>query len=289
MLHGLDALDEDPGTKVIVLVSKPPAAEVAEQVLGRGRRDRQAGRRDLPRRRTRRRCSARASSRRPASPRPPTWRSRSPRASTPHAGADRDRRTARSRSREAARGDGAEPAVRARHLLRRDVLLRGAADPAATRASRPRRTRRPRATADSPTSRSAPGNTIIDMGDDEFTQGRPHPMIDPSLRDARVRDEVADPTTAVVLFDVVLGYGSADDPIGEPGRRDRHAPAPRHAARAGTSPSSRYVCGTDQDPQDRDQVVAGTRRPPACSSPGSNAEAATWAAAVVTARQGAAA
>ena len=37
-------------------------------------------------------------------------------------------------------------------------------------------------------------------------------MIDPSLRDARIRDEVADPTTAVVLFDVVLGYGSAADP-----------------------------------------------------------------------------
>ena len=50
------------------------------------------------------------------------------------------------------------------------------------------------------------------MGDDEFTQGRPHPMIDPSLRDARIRDEVADPTTAVVLFDVVLGYGSPTNP-----------------------------------------------------------------------------
>ncbi|MBZ4217706.1 hypothetical protein K9B40_24350, partial [Klebsiella aerogenes] len=55
-------------------------------------------------------------------------------------------------------------------------------------------------------------NTIVDMGDDEFTQGRPHPMIDPSLRDARIRDEIADPSTAVVLFDVVLGYGSCDDP-----------------------------------------------------------------------------
>src|SRR5262249_53514171 len=49
-------------------------------------------------------------------------------------------------------------------------------------------------------------NTFVDMGDDQFTQGRPHPMIDPALRDARIRDEIADPTTAVVLFDVVLGY-----------------------------------------------------------------------------------
>ena len=47
-------------------------------------------------------------------------------------------------------------------------------------------------------------HSIIDMGDDEFTQGRPHPMIDPSLRDTRIREEVADPSTAVVLFDVVL-------------------------------------------------------------------------------------
>jgi hypothetical protein len=38
-------------------------------------------------------------------------------------------------------------------------------------------------------------------------------MIDPSLRDSRIRAEVADPSTAVVLFDVVLGYGSAADPI----------------------------------------------------------------------------
>ena len=56
-------------------------------------------------------------------------------------------------------------------------------------------------------------NTIIDMGEDEFTQGRPHPMIDPSLRDARIRQEVEDPATAVVLFDVVLGYGSSLEPV----------------------------------------------------------------------------
>ena len=76
-------------------------------------------------------------------------------------------------------------------------------------------------------------NTIIDMGDDEFTQGRPHPMIDPSLRDARIRDEVADPATAVVLFDVVLGYGSAAD-------ADRRARSPRRpSGSAGPGPRRR--------------------------------------------------
>ena len=56
-------------------------------------------------------------------------------------------------------------------------------------------------------------HTIIDMGDDEFTQGRPHPMIDPGLRDERLAREAADPATAVLLVDVVLGYGSTMDPV----------------------------------------------------------------------------
>src|SRR4029077_3587967 len=101
-------------------------------------------------------------------------------------------------------------------------------------------------------------NTIIDMGDDKFTQGRPHPMIDPSQRDARIRDEVSDPTTAVVLFDVVLGYGSADNPTaGLPSA----VGSARAKGKAGGRPIAfiGYVCGTDQDPQDRSKVVAGLK------------------------------
>ena len=101
-------------------------------------------------------------------------------------------------------------------------------------------------------------NTIIDMGDDEFTQGRPHPMIDPSLRDARIRDEVADPKTAVVLFDVVLGYGSAADPTA--GLLGVIGSARATAKAAGrTVAFIGYVCGTDSDPQDRGQIVAGLK------------------------------
>ena len=129
-------------------------------------------------------------------------------------------------------------------------------------------------------------NTIIDMGDDEFTQGRPHPMIDPSLRDARIRDEVADPTTAVVLFDVVLGYGaSADDPTA--GLLGVIGSAKAKARAAGrTVAFIGYVCGTDQDPQNRGKVVAGLKSAGVLVA-SSNAEAATWSAAIIAERQGA--
>ena len=56
---------------------------------------------------------------------------------------------------------------------------------------------------------------ILDLGDDEYTVGRPHPMIDPRLRNEHLRAAGADPSTAVVLLDVVLGYGAHADPAGE--------------------------------------------------------------------------
>ncbi len=58
------------------------------------------------------------------------------------------------------------------------------------------------------------GHTIVDLGDDMFTVGRPHPMIDPSTRTERVLAEAGDSSIAVILVDVVLGYGSHEDPAG---------------------------------------------------------------------------
>jgi len=58
------------------------------------------------------------------------------------------------------------------------------------------------------------GHTLLDLGDDVFTLGRPHPMIDPSLREERIAHEAADPETALLLLDVVLGYGAHEDPCG---------------------------------------------------------------------------
>jgi FdrA protein len=57
------------------------------------------------------------------------------------------------------------------------------------------------------------GHTMIDFGADALTQGRPHPMIDPSLRNQRLAELLGEPGTAVVLLDVVLGHGSHPDPV----------------------------------------------------------------------------
>jgi FdrA protein len=91
-------------------------------------------------------------------------------------------------------------------------------------------------------------HTIIDLGGDEFTQGRLHPMLDPTLRLQRLQHEAADPDTAVVLLDVVLGYGAHPDPAGAlvpviRQARDQARAAGRHLCVVGS------VCGTDDDPQ----------------------------------------
>jgi len=57
-------------------------------------------------------------------------------------------------------------------------------------------------------------HTFIDFGDDEFTNGKPHPMIDPSSRIERFKQEAKDPSVGVILMDFVLGYGSHEDPVG---------------------------------------------------------------------------
>ncbi len=59
---------------------------------------------------------------------------------------------------------------------------------------------------------AAHGHTFIDFGDDRLTVGRPHPMIDATLRLERLKAELADPECAVVLLDVVLGRGAHPDP-----------------------------------------------------------------------------
>jgi FdrA protein len=93
-------------------------------------------------------------------------------------------------------------------------------------------------------------NTIIDMGEDEFTSGRPHPMIDFSLRCKRIVDEASDKDTAIVLLDVVLGYGSNMQPSEELELAIRKAKA--------VSPDLQFICsvtGTDMDPQGRKKVI----------------------------------
>ena len=91
-------------------------------------------------------------------------------------------------------------------------------------------------------------HTVIDLGDDIFTRGRPHPMIDHRLRNERILREAGDPAVAVILLDVVLGHGSHPDPAGEMAPVIRSAQA--QAAGDGRSIAFvGFVCGTPGDPQ----------------------------------------
>ncbi|MGI9302283.1 MAG: acyl-CoA synthetase FdrA [Gammaproteobacteria bacterium] len=60
----------------------------------------------------------------------------------------------------------------------------------------------------------AGAHVLIDLGSDEYTAGRPHPMIEPAVRSTAVASALEDPQTAVILLDVVLGYGAHSDPAG---------------------------------------------------------------------------
>ena len=113
---------------------------------------------------------------------------------------------------------------------------------------------------------------VIDLGDDQYTAGRPHPMIDPGARAARVVQAAADSTVGVVLLDVVLGYGAHPDPAGAV------AAAVREARAAAGRPIAfvASICGTAADPQGFD-AQARMLREAGVLLAGSNAAAARLA------------
>jgi FdrA protein len=282
MLYGLQALDADPATKVIVLVSKPPAAEIAARVL----------------------AAAEAS----AKPVVVIFLGADP-ATITRKGVHGAANLAQAADMAVALSKGAE--ARAAPIVLSNEIQRTLSAQARAMASSQRYVRGIfsggtfcfeaqlihaaagiRAFSNTPTAGNrvlednwkSQENSIIDMGDDQFTQGRPHPMIDPSLRDARIRDEVADPSTAVLLFDVVLGYGAAENPIA--GLLGVIGSAKAKASGAGRSVTFiSYVCGTDLDPQDRGKAVADLKSAGVLVA-SSNAEAATWSAAIISERIG---
>ncbi|GEK88491.1 Succinyl-CoA synthetase, alpha subunit [Alkalibacterium putridalgicola] len=89
---------------------------------------------------------------------------------------------------------------------------------------------------------------LLDMGDDEFTKGKPHPMIEPNLRNERILEEAKNPNTAVLLLDFELGYGSHEDPVGE--SIETLKEAKKEAEKAGRYlPIVAYICGTSSDKQ----------------------------------------
>lgn len=97
-------------------------------------------------------------------------------------------------------------------------------------------------------------HTLIDFGDDGFTQGRPHPMIDPTLRLDRFLKEARDPEVGVIVIDMILGYGSHRDPVEVTLSAIREAK--RIAAEEGRHLEIlAFVLGTELDPQDLDSQV----------------------------------
>jgi FdrA protein len=120
---------------------------------------------------------------------------------------------------------------------------------------------------------------IIDLGDDVYTQGRPHPMIDPALRAEKITEALAEPSTAVLLLDVVIGHGSAADPAGaiaEPIREGlENAARQGRAVRVVAS-----VCGTSRDEQGLDAQIS-TLTDAGVTVLGSNAAASRHAAALI--------
>ncbi len=125
-------------------------------------------------------------------------------------------------------------------------------------------------------------HSCLDLGEEEYTKGRPHPMIDPEARIELLREQGADPSVAVIILDVVLGYGAHPDPAAE------LAPICAEITAGGGPRIVIYVLGTDADPQgyaaqrrglragglpghrDRGARLAGRRRhrqPPPASSP----------------------
>lgn len=92
-------------------------------------------------------------------------------------------------------------------------------------------------------------HTIVDLGEDEFTVGRLHPMMDNDLRVRRLHQEAQDPEVAVILLDVVLGYGAHPNPAGELASAIAKARATAHEAGRHLEVVA-VVTGTDEDPQD---------------------------------------
>ncbi|MDA1127692.1 MAG: acyl-CoA synthetase FdrA [Chloroflexi bacterium] len=98
------------------------------------------------------------------------------------------------------------------------------------------------------------GHTLVDMGADEYTEGKPHPMVDSTQRVQRILSEAEDPQVAVILLDCILGHVAADNPGGD------IAPAISEAKRTARQRGDHLIvvvsiCGTDLDQQGLDAQI----------------------------------
>lgn len=256
-LMAIDALDRDPATQHIVLISKPPAAAVAAQVLERVGRSRKpftvcflgSGDQRLPK--NARAVSTLAAAAASALGQPADVRTDiAAMVRLVHQELDPKRRWIRGLY------SGGTLCAEAEIVLRDggETFWSNAPVPGAA------------------ATKSALGHVLIDFGADEYTVGRPHPMIDPTQRNQALRTALADPSVAVVLLDVVLGYGAHEDPAGTVAAVAASAPSPRPAIIAS-------VVGTDGDPQNRTAQV-GKLEKAGILVTASNAQAAELALAI---------
>jgi FdrA protein len=253
MLDALDALAADPATMVLGLVSKPPDPEVADRVLARAAATGKPvvaaflgadpdGAPDGVTMAATLEEAARLLVRASTGDEPPA-------AEAPSAPAPGDER-------RLLRGlyAGGTFAYEANLLLEPALgEISEDADPPA--AARP--------------ARLPDAHLILDLGDDRFTVGRPHPMIDPAVRLDMLRAAGEDPRTAVILLDVVLGHMAADDPAGDL--------APVIAEIAARDDGPRVVCfvvGTGSDPQGLERQERALRGAGAILAASSSAAAA---------------
>ena len=123
---------------------------------------------------------------------------------------------------------------------------------------------------------SAPknGHTCLDLGEEEYTDGRPHPMIDTEARMGFLKRQAEDPTVAAVLLDVVIGDGAHDDPASV------LAPVAAEVVKSGAAVIV-YVLGTESDPQEFESQRKIFRQA-GCIVTETAARAAIAAAALVT-------
>jgi FdrA protein len=213
----LDMLQADPDTEVIVIVSKPPSGPVAERLLGR--------------------LAAIAQSGTPAV--------------ACFLGADDEDGDVTVRG--TLEGGAAAAAAAAGHRLETDV----AGDPPTT--APPGRVlglyTGGTLASEAKLLLMRAGVTeleVLDLGDDEYTAGKPHPMIDPEARAARIAAAGADPSVGILLLDLVIGYGASPDPA-------TPVVEALASARAAAAADGREllvigsVCGTPGDPQGLDR------------------------------------
>lgn len=256
-LMAIDALNDDPGTRHVVVVSKPPGPSVADTVMERIAASAKeftvcflgAGELSLP-----------------GNARPAVTLKQAAESALgddghrPGSGVvSLDESASRNRSRVYGLFSGGSLCAEAQ------IVFRAAGEEVASNAP----------VADVPIIAEAKdAHRLLDLGDDEYTRGRPHPMIDPSVRDEAIVEALNDADVGVILLDLVIGYGAHRDPAGHLAAliaRERSSEGPAIIA---------SVTGTDEDPQSRATQVRILEASGICVMP-CNADAAALAVASI--------